>query len=113
MDLGFLSGLFGGQGKNGNDMLTTLLPLLLGGKSTTSDGANPTEMLTRLLKGNSRGNDGSFPPLFSDQNGANRSIDPNIMSLLGNVTKPVVSEVKREETQSGYPYELQYNRPDR
>ena len=107
MDLGFLSGLFGGEN---NAMLSALLPLLLGGK--TSGGLDPTALggiLSGLLKTQQK--EDAFPPLFGSEEG-NPAADPNgLFNILGSMLSAPQGK-KSESSQAGkYPYELQYNRP--
>ena len=103
MDLGFLSGLIGGQGKD--NTLATLLPLLLGGKG------NLAQMLGPLLKGSSRDGDKGFPPLFGEQNTAASGVQNGMLDFLGNMIKRNENKTNNEELKTEYPYELQYNRP--
>ena len=102
MDLGFLSGLLGGQG---NSTLTMLLPLLLGGKTPDLNG-----LLSALSKGGAEKQSG-FPPLFGD--GGERSFpkDSGLFNMLGKMFASAPANKDNAQTGEKYPYELQYNRP--
>ena len=103
MDLGFLSGLLGGQG---NSTLTMLLPLLLGGKSPDLNG-----LLAALTKGGEEKQSG-FPPLFGENGQRSTPADNGLFNILGKMLTPAPAK-KNDSAQASaeYPYELQYNRP--
>ena len=113
MDLGFLSNIFGGQKKEGNNMLNALLPLLLGGKNASFGEVDSRDILSNVLKGNFRDKGESFPPLFGDNKEGNSLGGSNLLNLLGNITKQSSPPQQEAASKSQYPYELQYNRPDR
>ena len=106
MDLGFLSGLLNGQGNN--NLLTMLLPLLLGGKGAGDNGI--TNLLSKMTAApTADGN--AFPPLFGTAGETKRNGQFDLFNALGNMLgvgsqqKPPVDQAPK------YPYELQYNRP--
>ena len=106
MDLGFLSGLLNGQGNN--NLLTMLLPLLLGGKSGGDN--DVAGLLGKMTNAPSKEGD-AYPPLFgalreTTQNGQN-----DLFNMLGNMLGASPQQKTKEKEAPKYPYELQYNRP--
>ncbi|MBO7390841.1 MAG: hypothetical protein J6U39_05285 [Clostridia bacterium] len=110
MDLGFLSGLIGGEGKD-QSMLTALLPMLLGGKFSQNGNAMPNDILSSIFKGGARENIENYPPLFGGSNEVNLASRNNLSDILGRVLSSPVPNRVSPEPKSDYPYELQYNRP--
>ena len=103
MDLGFLSGLLGGQG---NSTLTMLLPLLLGGKSPDLNG-----LLSALTKSGEEKQRG-FPPLFGENEQKYAATDSGLFNMLGKMlTSAPANKKDSAQASAEYPYELQYNRP--
>ena len=113
MDLGFLSALLGGREKENKNVLTMLLPLLLGGKTSSFVGTEQSDLVEQMFKGVVRDKEEGFPPLFGEKKQGNAFGDSGILNLLGSMNKSHAEPPKRAETKSDYPYELQYNRPDR
>lgn len=102
MDLGFLSGLLGGQG---NSTLSMLLPLLFGGKMPDING-----LLSVLNKGTREKQDG-FPPLFGE-NEQRPAAGDGLFNMLGKMlTSAPANKNENAQASAEYPYELQYNRP--
>ena len=115
MDL--LNGLLSGKGGE-NGMLGTLLPLLLGNKKGNLDLSSLLSAFGRkdsVAQGTAKGQE--FPPLFDAEEPA-RSSFGDIMPLIQTVmeqgkTQPLSSQTTDRGTSDGYPYELQYNHPDK
>ena len=111
MNSDFLSGLLGGQGNN--NLLATLIPLLLGGRSLDPKALlSGTDGLGNLFSGGHNGNAEEFPPLF----GALDSGPKNPANSLWNMLSGIMPQGKKETatpppSSSEYPYELQYNHP--
>jgi len=105
MDPDFLSNLLKGQG--GQNPLTALLPLFLGGnKSNLSSLLGSFGGAAQQEKGE------SFPPLFGAPSPSSPSSDTGIFNVLSQFFSSR-SNIKTEtKSPDPYPYELQYNRPD-
>lgn len=101
MDLDFLSKILGGQGAANNPM-TSLLPLLLGGKAP--------DLSSFFGKAKAGGSDGDFPPLFGNPSTA-QSAEKGLVNLLGNLFPSGNNPAPTPKATFEYPYELQYNRP--
>lgn len=110
MDLGFLSGLLGGQGKD-NSMLAAILPMLLGGKLSPNGNGSTNNLLASIFKGDSRDKAENFPPLFSENKEQKDSSQIGLTDLLGKVMSAPPTGQKGDKAKPDYPYELQYNRP--
>ena len=108
MDLGFLSGLLGEQGKN-NSAISMLLPLLFGGKTPFLDQNGGIGNLLGALKGKETASESVFPPLFGNEK-TNAKGQNELVDIIGNFLKPN-SANGTKKTADKYPYELQYNRP--
>ena len=113
MDLGILSSLLGGQQKEGKNISAGLLSLLLGGKNPLMDGVNQSDLFSQLFKGPLRDKEADYPPLFGEEKQGNSMGDLGIMNILKNMNQPISQQVKSVDMRQEYPYELQYNRPDR
>ena len=114
MNFDFLTNLLGGQG---NQTLAMLLPMLLGGKMGGLGGAFPSNLsgVSDLIQNASLGTSkGEYPPLFGEKSGdkSNVSSSPDLFSLLGKIMPQSVQKQTTGAT-NGYPYELQYNRPEK
>ena len=107
MNLDFLSGMFGGQGNNGN-LIGMLLPMFLGGKGldlSSMFGNKPNDKSTSSTSD-------SFPPLFGSNAGSGSGDMNGLFQILGNLGKRTEVTKKADPVKdNAYPYELQYNRP--
>ena len=111
MDLGFLSGLFGGK-TNDSGIISALLPLLLAGKGQTTEKGGIGNILSGLFKGDTRDNVDTYPPLFGDVAKSETGAQNNLLDILGRIlNKPKNEDIAKQKDKSDYPYELQYNRP--
>ena len=106
MDLDFLTKLFGGS--SASDPISTLLPLLLGGKSL-----DLPSLLGKLTSGSTpasaRGSD--YPPLFGEKRSDAMGGNGGLFNLLGGMLKGVNDKPTNPQNQKEFPYELQYNHP--
>ena len=116
-----LLGMLGNHGNN--QMISILLPVLLGAKGSGGDLSGVLSAIAGLgssgsTQGSAKG-DGTFPPLFASDSIISSSVG-NMMPLLQNILggreikgNPVNKNIQTEsESFPNYPYELQYNRPD-
>ena len=112
-----LNDLLRGKGDN-SAMLGALIPLLLGNKKGNMDLSSLLSLVggkNSDSQGTAKGQD--FPPLFAENASADSSIG-SVLPLLQNVmgrgaparSAPVGSS---EDSVGSYPYELQYNRPEK
>ena len=105
MNTDLLSGLLGGQGNN--SLLTTLLPLLIGGKSLDA-----RSLLSSIgSSGGKKPNSEEYPPLFGSQNGRVNPSDSLLNMLFGMMPQGKKEVDTPSSSAPTYPYELQYNRP--
>ena len=110
MDLGFLSGLLGNKEK-GNSPLTMLLPLLLG-KNGDDRGNNPLQGLFANMMNGNKASEDAFPPLFGA--GEEKKNDFNgLLNMIGKLSPSAPNISSEENIVPDYPYELQYNRPEK
>ena len=108
------------QGNGSNPLIGTLLPLLLGGKKGGTDVSTLLSLLGNGgLGGHIQGTDKgeAYPPLFGDESrpsGSGFDLLPLLQTLSGTKREATpsssASNVRSEEN---YPYELQYNRPEK
>ena len=106
MDLDFITKLLGGKG---NNAMTMLLPLLLGGRSF--DFSSVLGALTKQKpQGDSEAEPNSYPPLFGMATAQTTEKQGDIMQFFGQMIPSSVPKQEEKQRQE-YPYELQYNRP--
>ena len=110
-------------GGNSNNMLLSLLPMLLGGKGGNMDITTLLSLLdssrnAKGVQGTGKGEAANdFPPLFAEEGTTSSTSDFSALApLLSNLTKrdrgeSTVSSTRKETSSDVYPYELQYNRP--
>ena len=114
MNFDLLTKLIGGQG---NQTMAMLLPMLLGGKMGGLGGAFPSNLsgVSDLIQNASLGTSkGDYPPLFEKKEGENSvaTAAPDLFSLLGKLL-PQNGQRSTNAAHGKYPYELQYNRPEK
>ena len=122
MNADLLSGLLGGV--KGNNMMLSILPLLLGGRGGGGDIGKLLSSLDPSVsslfgalsrQGTPEGQkEDDFPPLFGASSSPSKEGDGGLAPLLSSLfqkpapTEPGASSQKANE----YPYELQYNHPE-
>ena len=114
MDLGFLTKVLAGQG-GGSSPMSMLLPMLLGAKGSGSKPAGNSDLagiLSELL-GQKREDQGSFPPLFGDEEAGDGSLKNPLLNIVGNLMPGMQKTKENPQKTIEYPYELQYNHPYR
>ena len=99
MNADLIKNLLKGQG---DSPITTLLPMLFGGKSPD------LSSLLGGIVGSSPSTEDDYPPLFGESP-SNRPLD--MMGLLKGFLPATPPPQKESSPLPEYPYELQYNRP--